>query len=154
MSDLLSQQMELLNQNDKMLNDLYHHYAASLNLSDTTLWVLYIAWIEGDGCTQKEICESWSYTKQTINTALKNLEKRGYIRLVPMQENRKSKQIEFTKEGKAFAQKIVPPLLKAEKVSFGNLTEQERAALVSLSQKRAELLQAEMEKAIASIKGN
>ena len=40
MSTQLSRQMILLNQTDKMLNDLYHTYAASVHLSDSVLWVL------------------------------------------------------------------------------------------------------------------
>lgn len=151
MNNQLSQQLALLNQNDKLLNDLYHNYAASLNLSDTALWIIYIAWVQGDGCTQKEICEMWSYTKQTINTALKNLEKQGYIKLVPMLENRKSKQILFTDTGKIFAKKIITPLLEAETISFGKLSEKERNDLVFLSQKRTVLFEKEIEKAIIAI---
>ena len=78
MSTQLSRQMILLNQTDKMLNDLYHTYAASVHLSDSVLWVLYILWTEGDGLTQKEICDTWYYSRQTINTCLKHLEKEGY----------------------------------------------------------------------------
>ena len=108
MSTQLSRQMILLNQTDKMLNDLYHTYAASVHLSDSVLWVLYILWTEGDGLTQKEICDTWYYSRQTINTCLKHLEKEGYICLAPLAENRKSKQILFTKEGRNFAGKIIP----------------------------------------------
>lgn len=151
MKDQLSQQLALLNQNDKMLNDLYHNYAVSINLSDTAFWIIYITWTQGDGCTQKELCELWSYSRQTINTALKSLEKKGYIKLVPMLGNRKSKQLFFTDTGKEFAQKIIPPMLEAESVSFGQLSEQERADLTFLSIKRTKLLQKEIAKSIASI---
>ena len=153
MNTQLSYQLELLNQNDKMLNDLYHNYASSLNLSDTALWIIYIAWIQEDGCTQKDICEIWSYTKQTINTALKNLEKQGYIKLIPMPENRKSKKILFTDTGKIFAQKVITPLLEAETVSFGKLSEKERNDLVFLSQKRTMLFEKEIQKRVYSHTG-
>ena len=151
MNTQLSYQLELLNQNDKMLNDLYHNYAINLNLSDTALWILYIAWIHQDGCTQKDICEMWYYTKQTINTALKNLEKQGYIKLVPMLENRKSKKILFTDSGKIFAKKVITPLLEAETISFSKLSEKERNDLVYLSQKRTMLFEKEIEKTISKI---
>ena len=147
----LSQQLALLNQNDKLLDELYRHYAAGVNLSATALWILYIAWIQGDGCTQKDICEAWSYTKQTINSALKNLEKQGYIRLVPLPGNRKSKRLLFTDAGRAFAQSVVCPLLAAEEAAFGRLEKEERIALVALSQKRTALLQQEMEKAMTAM---
>lgn len=151
MHDLLSNQLELLNQNDKMLNDLYHHYAASWKLSDTALWIIYILWIHDGGLTQKELCQLWFYSKQTINTCLKKLEIQGYIQLDPVSGNRKSKQIVFTDIGKKHAKKIVPPLLDAERVSFSRLNERERADLTFLMQKRTELFQKEISKTIASI---
>ena len=139
----LPRQLELLNQNDKILDDMYHNYAAQLNLSYT--------WVQGDGCTQKDICEFWSFTKQTVNSALKSLEQKDYIRLLPMEENRKSKQILLTDAGRIIASKIIPPLVKAETISFQQLSKEERQALVSLSQKRTALLQNEMEKALSHI---
>ena len=100
MDSPLAQQLALLNQNDKLLNDLYHNYAVSVELSDTALWILYIA-LQGDGCTQSEICEMWSYPKQTVNTSLKNLERQGYITLLPLSGNRKSKQVTLTDHRKS-----------------------------------------------------
>lgn len=147
----LPRQLELLNQNDKILDDMYHNYAAQLNLSYTAFWILYITWVQGDGCTQKDICEFWSFTKQTVNSALKSLEQKDYIRLLPMEENRKSKQILLTDAGRIIASKIIPPLVKAETISFQQLSKEERQALVSLSQKRTALLQNEMEKALSHI---
>ena len=153
MSEQLAKQLTLLNQNDKMLEDLYHNYAARLQLSDTAFWIFYIAWIQGDGCTQKDICEMWSYSKQTINTALKNLEKQGYLRLVYSQGDRKRKQIRFTDAGREFAEKIIAPLLRAEEISFARLSEKERNDLVALSRKRTSLLQQEIEKIPIEING-
>ena len=69
-----------------------------------------------------------------------------------MEENRKSKQILLTDDGRITASKIIPPLVEAETISFQQLSKEERQALVSLSQKRTELLQIEMEKALAHIR--
>ena len=110
MKDEIVRQLELLNQNDKILDELYHSYAASVHLSETAFWILYIAWTQGDGCTQKEICDSWSYSRQTINTALKNLERQGILCLKTAEGNRKNKRIYFSREGKAFADRVVAPL--------------------------------------------
>ncbi len=143
----LAEQLEQLNQNDKALNDLYRNYAAGVNLSDAALWVLYVAWTQGEGCTQKDICESWSYPRQTINSALKNLEQQGYLTLYSTPENRKSKRIAFTEAGRELGRTAVLPLLEMETASFGQLSREERKQLVALSQKRTMLLQREMERA-------
>lgn len=153
MQEQITQQLASLNQNDKILNELYHNYAASVRLSDTAFWIFYIAWTQGDGCTQKELCEAWAYSRQTVNTALKNLEKQGYIKLAFTEGNRKSKQILFTGRGKEFARKIILPLLEAERVSFGLLSEQERNDLILLSQKRTEFLKREIAKTLIAIAG-
>ena len=68
-----------------------------------------------------------------------------------MPENRKSKKILFTDTGKIFAKKVITPLLEAETVSFGKLTEKDRNDLVFLSQKRTMLFEKEIEKTIAAI---
>ncbi|MEI3306811.1 MAG: helix-turn-helix domain-containing protein [Dysosmobacter sp.] len=33
------------------------------------------------GCTQKQIAENWMIPKQTVNTVVKDLERRGYVSL-------------------------------------------------------------------------
>lgn len=144
MNTQLSQQMRLLNQTDKMLNDIYHSYAAGVHLSNSVLWILYILWTEGEGLTQRDICDTWFYSRQTINSCLKHLEKEGYICLAPVEGNRKSKQVLFTKEGRDFAGKIIPPLLDAENASLERMTPEEQEALITLSQKRTEYLRAEL----------
>lgn len=127
-----------------MLNDIYHSYAARVRLSDSVLWVLYILWTEGDGLTQRDICDGWYYSRQTINSCLKQLEQKGFIRLAPLEGNRKSKRVLFTKDGRDFAERIIVPLLEAENASLERMTPEEQKCLISLSQKRTEHLYAEL----------
>lgn len=148
MKEEISRQLELLNQNDKILNELYHSYAASVHLSDTAFWILYIAWTQGDGCTQKEICDSWSYSRQTINTALKSLEREGILCLKTSEGNRKNKRIYFSKEGKAFADQVVAPFARAEFLSLERLKKEERELLTSLYEKRTGYFRQELEAAM------
>lgn len=151
MNDKLSQQMALINQNDKLLDDLYHSYASAAGLSDTELWIIYIAWIQKDGFTQKEICDSWSYSRQTVNTALTQLERRGYIRKLPLPGNRKSKQVLLTEAGRDFSRQVIPPLLDAEARAFAQLNLREREDFIDLMQKRTSFLQDEMAQAMDSL---
>lgn len=148
MHDLLSRQLAQLNQNDKRLDELYHHYAVSVDISDASLWILYIIRSQDEALTQKQLCDLWGYCRQTINTALKNLERQALITLVPVAANRKSKKIVFTDKGISLAESIVDPLLRAESASFRQMSEQERETLTILSAKRTALLQKEMQKAI------
>ena len=102
------------------------------------------------GCTQKEICDSWSYSRQTINTALKNLERRGILCLKTAEGNRKTKRIYFSPEGKAFADRVVAPFVRAELLSLEKLGDGERKLLTSLYEKRTEYFRQELEAAMAA----
>lgn len=53
MKDEIVRQLELLNQNDKILDELYHSYAASVHLSETAFWILYIAWTQGTAARRR-----------------------------------------------------------------------------------------------------
>ncbi|MDO5425728.1 MAG: MarR family transcriptional regulator [Eubacteriales bacterium] len=132
-NDLIS-----LNQYSKEMDDLYHNYASRHGLSDAALWSLYHIWEcsnDDHFCTQKEICESWSYSPQTTNSALKVLEERGLVKLEPVPENRKSKQIRLTSKGHALAEQVIVSLANAELEAFSALNLQEQHEYVRLSQK-------------------
>ena len=92
-------QLLTLNQSDKEIDDLYHRFVPSWGLSETALWITYVVSVHGEGCTQKEICESWSYSSQTVNSALRGLEAREYLRLAFTVGDRKSKKIMLTEKG-------------------------------------------------------
>lgn len=136
MSLELRNQLTLLNQCDKEVDDLYHNYSASYGLSEMAFWLLYIIWYMGDGCTQSDVCDIWFYKRQSINTALKKLETQGYLSLEPIPGNKKSKQIVLTEDGRKLSQKVIEPLIRAELNALETMNEQERELFVELSQKR------------------
>lgn len=136
MSLELRNQLTLLNQCDKEVDDLYHNYSASCGLSEMAFWLLYIIWYMGDGCTQSDVRDIWFFKSQSINTALKKLETQGYLSLEPIPGNKKSKQIVLTEDGRKLSQKIIEPLIRAELNALETMNEQERELFVELSQKR------------------
>lgn len=125
-----------LNQCDKELDEIYHKYALTHQLSDAALWILYAIYETEDTLTQADICTLWFFSRQTINTALKNLEQQNIIRLTPLLDNKKSKQILFTEEGKRKAKELLTPLLLAEQHVFASFTEEENKLFIELCQKR------------------
>ena len=133
-----------LNQADKLLDDLYHHYAQRHGLSDSAFWILYIAVTQDEESTQKDICQLWSYSKQTVNSALKRLEEQGVLFLQPQVTNRKNKTVMFTEAGLRYARRVVEPLLQAEEAAFLHFSAEEQQQLLTLMQKRGDYLQAEL----------
>ena len=68
----------------------------------------------GKQCTQKNISQRWSIPKQTVNMILKDLQNKKYVELIPVQEDKRNKQIQFTASGKEYADTILSELRKAE----------------------------------------
>lgn len=125
-------------------DEIYHVYAKKHNLSDTALWLLYSVCNEDNRYTQSRLCAEWHCAPQTVNSALKSLEKQDYIRLEPSSDNQKSKLIVLTEKGRKIAQSIIVPLIHAEEKAIQQLTEKERTELFSLTKKYIEILRSEI----------
>lgn len=150
MDDTVALQLIAFNQLYKELDGLYHRYAKYCGLSDAAFWVIYSVQESEGAYTQKELCAAWSYSKQTVNSALKSLESQGIIELIPVPGNRKNKQIFLTGPGKALAEKTVIPLMEAEKNAFGNMSDKERGEFLRLTKKHMTLLHTQINLLIKS----
>lgn len=131
-------QITLYNQLIKEMDDLYRVYAKNCNLSETAFWILYcIREREEEAFTQREICEYWFYTPQTVNSALKNMTEEG---------NRKNKRIYLTEKGKETVDRIVVPLMEAERRALAAVGEQEAEVFLRTMKKHTELFRGEIVK--------
>ena len=124
------------------MDKLYHAYAKKHGISDTHLWLLYSLY-ESETHTQSEISYIWHYPPQTVNSALKTLERQGLIVLDTIPGNRKNKLVTLTENGRELTEKIIHPLMLAEQRALQKLTEKERETLVVLTSKYVELLRTE-----------
>lgn len=94
-------------------NYIYDEWAKAHRLSSNALFVL----MELDGgkmCTQKMISEKWMIPKQTVNMILKDFEEKGLVVQTPSPEDRRSRLVSLTDEGKKYAAGIIPKLRDAE----------------------------------------
>lgn len=116
----------------KDMDDVYHSLARHYGLSDCAFWILYTIRENKDGYTQSQLCEMLSLSKQTVNSALKNLETAGYIRLEPVTGNQKSKRILLTDAGSRFAAKTTDNAVLMELRVFDQFSAKEQAMLFQL----------------------
>ena len=144
MKTIFSKKLMEFNRLDNLMVQVYNGYLSSNGISMTTMWIIYSTYISNGTSTQKDICENWCCVPQTINSALKVLEKNGVVELSFTEGNRKSKQIRLTDKGMKLCMQLVEPLIHAENKAFSILTETEQELLVSLSQKYIEALQNEI----------
>ena len=126
------------------IDKLYHAYARGCGLSDCAYWMLYDLEVAHGSLPLQQLTSSWSYSKQTINSALKVLRERGLVALDFAEGSRKSKVATLTDEGRAFSERYIVPAIQAEERAFDSLDERERRELVRLVRRYVDALEAQM----------
>lgn len=130
----------------KETNAAYNELAKQNGLSNCAFWLMYSI-REGDGkCTQKDLCDQWILSKQTVNSALKGLAKNGYIALKLSEGDKRNKYITLTDKGIKFAHENIDIVFELEQLAFQKMSVTERAAMVESTRKYQELFRAEVER--------
>lgn len=115
------------------LDALYHQAAKKLNISDSILIVSYMIYEKKEGCLLYELYTESGISKQTINSALRKLEKDDILYL--KQDQGKKKRIYLTEKGRGFIQNTALCLMEAECNAFKEWTEEEIKQYLHLMKK-------------------
>ena len=99
---------------EKRFGALYRQAAVAFGLSECAMWVLYFLISADEPLTQQELTERMMFPKQTINSAVSNLARKGYLELQVMPEMRSRKQIVLTPNGEELARSTVRKMRTAE----------------------------------------
>ncbi len=132
----------------KDLDRIYSRFAKECGLSDGEYWALVMI---REGCTtQTQIREEFSLNKQTIHSAIKQLVKKGLIRLETKEDNQREKKILLTKEGEDFIRNHIDGIIQLEKKAWDMMRNEEQEQLIALSQRYNDLLESELERYLKS----
>ena len=125
------------------LDNIYAMFPKSCGLSEAEYWSLLLIyeWV----ATQSQISERLFISKQTLNSAFKQLRKKGLIRLEPYEENQRSKQSFLTAAGRAFVEEHIMRMHRMEENAWKQLSGEEHNTLIRLTRKISRLMQAELE---------
>lgn len=104
-------------------NALYTKAASVLGIGFPEMMVLYALEAEGS-LTQKQISENYSMQKQTVNTVIKSLDKRGYVVLTAGKADKREKTVSMTDNGQKYAKQIIQPIRNAEDKVYRNIGEE------------------------------
>ena len=118
--------IQTLHQSYKELDSIYIDYAKNHNLSISSFWILYSINQSSEPLTQAEMCNIWTFTQQTINTSLKNLEKDEYIEFRLSPNNKKNKYIYLTQKGQSLSKEIIIPFIQAEEEAMKTFSEKQQ----------------------------
>lgn len=124
---------------------LYEKWAKQHGINSYVLQIMYMIYASGIN-KQKDIVEKYGMPKQTVNTVIVELQKKGYIRLIPDENDKRSKIIILTDEGRRYAENIVNPLLNCEKEVLAEMGEERVEMLISTMNQYAELLEQKISK--------
>ena len=115
------------------LNGLYHDISMKLGLSDSESMVMYMLYDIQEPLTQSDIVKATGLSKQTLNSAIRKLEKEGIIILEKL--NEKSKKIVMTDKGQVLIEQKMKPLVDMEDRVLASWTEEDRRKYLELIEK-------------------
>lgn len=111
---------------------LYYEVARGCGLSLTAFWSLVAIVGRGGEATQASIAAEYSYSRQTVNSAIKSLKGKNLVRVESGRLDRRSRVVTLTDEGESFCAEHVRPAVEAERRAFESLSPEDRAEFVRL----------------------
>ena len=125
------------------LDSLYHQAAVKLGVSDSILFILYMLYVNKEKCLLYDIYKLSGISKQTINSAVRKLEREDIVYLE--KHDGKSKLVCLTKTGRDYAKRTAKRLLDAEYKAFENWSKEELDLYFQLIKKHNAELQKQIE---------
>lgn len=127
----------------KDLERVYDSFSKICGLSNTEYWALLMIY-EGVA-TQHDISESLCLSRQTVNSAFRQLIKKDLIRLESVENNLRVKKAYLTKDGVKFVEKYVGNMHGLEEMVWHMMKEEERVQLTRLIRKYKTLMKESLE---------
>lgn len=106
------------------MDGIYNEWALANKIQDTTLFVLDEI-SKQEPTSQSSLKRRLGYSKQTISSSLRRLEKEGIIVRRRSKDDQRNNLIYLTKQGKEYAQPLLARLHEAERRAFQTLGEDE-----------------------------
>ena len=102
---------------------LYHQAAFKIGVADSVMRILYTLYDHGETCLLSDIYKQSGISKQTVNSAIRKLEKDNILYLEAYKA--RSKRVLLTAKGKDYLSLTAKRLYDAEIAAFEDWTEEE-----------------------------
>lgn len=113
--------LERLNRTWKESDRIYHEVARRSGLSDCAFWVMYGLMGADRALPQKELSQTWMYSRQTVASALQQLRKLDLVAVRLAEGSRRDKVIKLTPAGRDFVTTHVAPVAAAETQALNDM---------------------------------
>lgn len=109
---------------------IYEDWAKQQGLSNNAVMIMDSIYSNKENCTPSSISHKWFIPKQTVNTILRDFEKKEYITLLQHPKDKRNKIIQLTKKGEEVMGNIV---LKLKKLEFFTLSQMGKEKVDSMN---------------------
>lgn len=133
MNGFMTEKLKRFNYLSGEINAVYHEAALKFRMSDSALTVLYAICCNGEECLLSDISKLSGMSKQTINSALRRLEKNGVIYLEAV--NGRKKKVCLTGRGHDLVEGTVAHLIEIENNIFDSWSETEQEVYLELTRR-------------------
>ena len=112
------------------VDSMYDEYAKEVGITYTLLIVLdFLYYSEGD-VTQTNICSASYCPKQTVNSVINGLQKKGYVELHELPGDRRNKCVRLTAAGREYAERLLSRMWRAETTAVEMLDEETAESMI------------------------
>lgn len=125
---------------------LYYVISRECGLSESAYWVMYDLYMAGAPVPVQGLISSYCASKQTVSSAIRQLESKGFAQTTFCEGSRKAKAVCLTKEGLEFAELRIKPASEAECRAFSTLDDAEQAEMLRLVNKYVHAVEAELDR--------
>ena len=119
------EQLEMVTQQLKELSGSYREAVGHIGISENEYWIWYTLVLTDGEYSQRDICDAWSMSKQTVNTIVSHMVQKGYAVLEVVPGTRNRKIIRLTEAGKRYGESIVIPIHRAGQRAIERLSPEE-----------------------------
>lgn len=125
------------------INAIYHDAAMRMGISDSVQSILYVICENGDRCLQSEIYKQTGISRQTINSAIRKLERDGIVYLE--QGQGRNTIVCLTDAGKEAADNKARSIIRIENEIFDEWTEEELRMYQELTERYRDSLKKKLD---------
>ena len=129
----ISQNMKRCNHLQGEIDAVYHEASLKFGISDSVQIIFYTVCHLGDNCPLSDVVKVSGISKQTINSALRNMESQGFVKVISA--TLKTQNVILTKKGKQLAEKTVIRLMKTEDEIFNEWSNEDVQKYLELNER-------------------
>lgn len=123
-----------IHQTDLILTNDIKTKLAPFNIAPEQNLIMMLLW-EKDGIYQNDIAKKLNKDKTNIARMIFNLENKGFIRRIQVENDRRSLKVYLTEKGKNLGEKVIPVAEEFNQVVCKDVTEEELTELRRILQK-------------------